>query len=143
MSLSDNQLSAFENARASMEAIGARRARQAALQDAVNEAAPERTADAFCVRLLSRIKEFEKELDVKHEVGGRLVSFGETVVIHIEQIGYLNPALIFFRGVNGEDEQVELVQHVSQISGMLIAVKALDLKKPRRVAGFAPISKDD
>ncbi|RJR08342.1 hypothetical protein C4588_05730 [Candidatus Parcubacteria bacterium] len=86
------------------------------------------------IRLGEYIKSFEEELDDEHEVGARLVSFGQSVTFHIEDIGYYSPDIICFHGKNNEGQKIQLIQHVSQLSVLLIAMKKLE-EKPRRI-GF-------
>lgn len=92
-------------------------------------------ASEFHRRLTEMIAEFERHLDPNHEVGVRLVSFGQTVVFHLESIGYYDPSLIRFLGKSQEGEPVELIQHVSQISILLMRLPALTPGEPRRI-GF-------
>ena len=79
-------------------------------------------ADAFYERLSQYIIDFESTLNDAEEVGARLVSFGESITFHIEDIGYWNPSLITFSGRTEDGKAVKLVQHVSQISVLLMAV---------------------
>jgi len=85
-------------------------------------------------RLTEYIKDFEAALDDDHEIGARLVSFGPNVTFHIEYIGYYGPDIIHFDGRNEAMEKVQLIQHVSQLSVLLVAVKKQQ-DKPRRI-GF-------
>jgi hypothetical protein len=94
-------------------------------------------ASEFHLRLINWINDFHKNLDQEHEVGARLVNFGQTVTFHIEDISYWNPSLISFIGRNSNGEPVELVQHVSQISILLVAMKREDTSQPKRPIGFA------
>ncbi len=93
-------------------------------------------ADEFYRRLISWINDFHRGLDEEHEVGARLVSFGQTVTFHIDDIGYWNPSLISFQGKNENGDSVELIQHVSQISILLVALKRANSNKPKRPIGF-------
>jgi hypothetical protein len=92
-------------------------------------------ASEFHHRLISWINDFHRGLDDKHEVGARLVNFGQSVTFHIDDIGYWNPSLISFVGKTESGEPVELVQHVSQISILLIAMKRNE-DSPKRPIGF-------
>lgn len=94
-------------------------------------------ADEFYKRLVQWINNFHRSLDEAHEVGVRLVSFGQTVTFHVDDIGFWNPSLISFRGKNENGEAVELIQHVSQISILLVALKREGLNQPKRPIGFA------
>ena len=86
-------------------------------------------ASGFCQRINEMISDFDKTLDQEHEVGIRLVSFGQEIIFHAERIGYFNPSLITFSGLLDDGSPVELVQHVSQISFLLMAVKRLHPEK--------------
>lgn len=88
-------------------------------------------ADAFYDRLTSYIIDFEKELKPEEEVGARLVSFGETIIIHIDNLGYWNPSLICFYGRDNNDREVQLIQHVSQISVLLMKVPRTNPERER------------
>ncbi len=85
-------------------------------------------------RLGEYIQNFEKDLDEEHEIGARLVSFGQTVTFHIESVGYYGPDIITFYGINERGERIQLIQNISQLSVLLIAVKKLE-DKPKRI-GF-------
>ena len=85
-------------------------------------------------RLKDYIKSFEEELDGEHEIGARLVSFGQAVTIHIEDISYWGPDIITFHGFDEKQQKVQLIQHTTQLSVLLIAVKSQG-DKPRRI-GF-------
>ena len=93
-------------------------------------------ADEFHRRLINWINDFHKSLDNEHEVGAQLVNFGQTVTFHIRDIGYWNPSLISFEGENEQGETIKLVQHVSQISILLVAMKRNNATKPKNPIGF-------
>ena len=88
-------------------------------------------ADEFYKRLVSIIVDFEKNIKSDEEVGVRLVSFGENIIIHIDDLGYWNPSLIYFYGRDNDDKKVQLVQHVSQISILLMKVPRTNLERER------------
>ena len=100
-------------------------------------------ASEFHGRLEKWIYDFDQTLDQQHEVGVRLVSFGQTVSFHLENIGYWNPSLLSFSGFMENGDPVELIQHVSQISILLIKVKRKDPTKPKRPIGFASWPEDE
>jgi hypothetical protein len=97
--------------------------------------AEDQYASEFHKRLAEIVNNFQAELDPEHEVGVRLVNFGQTVIFHLEDIGFYNPSLIRFYGRTAEGTPVELIQHVSQISVLLMRLAALDPDKPIRI-GF-------
>lgn len=87
--------------------------------------------------LVSYINAFQSELDSDHEVGARLVNFGSEIRFHIQDVGYTAPTLITFTGVLENGDRVQLVQHVSQLSVLLIAVAKRE-EKPYRI-GFQAV----
>lgn len=80
------------------------------------------------------IKEFEAELDQDHEIGARIVQFGSSLQIHVQNVGYTTPSLITFSGKTSEGDPVQLIQHVSQLSFLLVSLKKID-EQPYRI-GF-------
>ena len=93
-------------------------------------------ASEFYERLVKWVNDFDKSLDQEHEVGVRLVTFGQTVIFHLEDIGYWNPSLILFQGTTEDGNPVELIQHVSQISILLTKLPRKDAETPKRPIGF-------
>lgn len=91
--------------------------------------------------IMERIKEFEDALDSDHEVAVRLASFGQSITMAVTDIGYSNPSTLVFYGlVSGQP--ATLIQHMSQLNFLLLAVKKENSEKPPRRIGFAPPSKD-
>ena len=87
-------------------------------------------------RLVALINHFEKGLPEDMQAGGRLVSAGD-VTFSIQDIGYWDPDMIVFYGELSDGSAVELVQHISQLNLLLVAVpRKDDIKKPRRIIGF-------
>lgn len=98
--------------------------------------APERAAEAAFYRIVSYIREFEANMDAAHEVGARMVSFGDTVQFHIVDMGYWNPDIITFDGLDEAGRRMKLIQNVSQLNVLLIAMpKRAEHDEPRRI-GF-------
>ena len=95
---------------------------------------PPSPAESMCNRLRKSIIEFERKLDYNQEIGARLTNFSEREPIHIDEVSYWGNDLIIFRGTNADDYPVELLQHVSQISVLLVAVPKQH-ETPRRI-GF-------
>lgn len=92
-------------------------------------------ADYQYEKLIEEIKAFESRLDDDHEVALKLASFGENITISVTHIGYYNPSLIIFDGLV-KGNPATLVQHVSQLSFLMIAVKKADPDRPVRRIGF-------
>lgn len=84
---------------------------------------------------MERIKEFEDTLDEDHEIALRLASFGQSITLSVVDIGYSNPSTLVFHGYVG-DQPATLIQHMSQLNFLLLAVKKADPEKPPRRIGF-------
>lgn len=82
-------------------------------------------------RLAEYIKRFEGKLDSEHELGARMVSFGQDVLFHVEDMGYYGPDIITFYGTDSKGQSVQLIQHISQLSVLLVAVKKRQEKATR------------
>lgn len=83
-------------------------------------------------RIVQSIADFEEELDHEHEVGARLVSFGAELTFHIVDVGYWGPDMITFAGIDANKNAVQLLQHYSQLSVLLMAVEKTQTE-PRRI----------
>ena len=90
-------------------------------------------ADTMYRRVAKAIADFEANLGSYEEVGARLAQFGQAITIAITGIGYSNPYLFKIVGVTPEGDRCELIQHVSQVNILLVALKAKG--EPRRI-GF-------
>jgi hypothetical protein len=92
-------------------------------------------------RLVAQMRDFEDSIDPDEEVAAYLASFGTRVVVLIDKVGFQNPYYIVFDGANAETgERVRLIQHTTQTSVLLAAVKVVEPRKPRRI-GF--VMEDD
>src|ERR1051325_1113573 len=100
-------------------------------------AAQSNRASEFYKRLARLIADFDASLDQEHEVGVRLVNFGQSIVFHLQDMGHWNPSLLFLIGVTDDGNPVQLIQHVSQISVLLMRVPRKDTSKPKQPFGFA------
>jgi hypothetical protein len=85
-------------------------------------------------KLVECINSLEKGFDDEHEIGARLVSFGSSVTFHLQDMSYYDPNIINFYGKNERGEELQLIQHVSQLSVMLITLKKQN-EEPARI-GF-------
>ena len=86
-------------------------------------------------RLVIYIRNFERQLDAKHEIALGLAA-DEAGVLRIEGLGYFDPDMITFYGRDENGARTQLIQHVSQLSVTLRAVpKEAESDPPRRI-GF-------
>ena len=94
-------------------------------------------------RIVALINNFESELPDTMQAGGRLVSAGD-ITFSIQDIGYWDPNMIVFYGELSDGSAVELVQLLSQLNLLLVAVPRQDeIQKPRRVIGFTQKAEPD
>lgn len=93
-------------------------------------------ADWKYKKLVEQIRAFESGLDQDHEIAIRLAAFGTSVLMAVDEVSYQNPDMLYFYGkVKGEEAQ--LIQHISQLNFLLLAVQKPDPKSPPRRIGFA------
>lgn len=92
--------------------------------------------------LCEHIKEFQDNLDDDHEVGVQLASFGQSIILNVTDISYSNPSLIHFYGYYNGNE-AHLIQHINQLSFLLLSVPKADPDKPARRIGFDTNLNDD
>lgn len=86
-------------------------------------------------RLVESIIAFEKKLDADSEIGARLVNFNANEVISIDDVSYWGPDLVNFIGKNADGHPVELMQHMTQVNVLLVAVPKQQ-EEPRRIGFF-------
>ena len=87
-------------------------------------------------RIVTLINHFESDLPDTMQAGGRLVSSGN-ITFSIQDVGYWDPNMIVFYGELSDNSKVELVQHLSQLNLLLVAVpRNDDISAPRRIIGF-------
>jgi hypothetical protein len=58
------------------------------------------------------------------------------VIFHLHNMGYWNPSLISFSGTTENGEPVELIQHISQISLLLMKLPRTNPSEPKKPIGF-------
>ena len=82
-------------------------------------------------RLIMYIQNFEKTLDNTQAFAG-----DSSGVIKIEGMGYYNPDIVTFYGLDPSGTKTQLVQHVTQLSVMMRALpKDVEAEEPNRI-GF-------
>jgi hypothetical protein len=110
--------------------------KNSSFKDQMNEINKPYTAENIFLQLVQQIRRFEQTLDKEHEVGMQLVCFGQSIQFSVARMGYMNPSIIWFDGGLPDGSNVQLVQHVNQISFLLIAVKRQDPERPKSLIGF-------
>ena len=93
-------------------------------------------SDVMYEKIIQQIAVFEKSLKLDEEVGAYLTHFGKEIIIQIESVGYQKPYLIIFNGRDTIDSsRVQLIQHVSQVNLLFVAIKVQENREPIRI-GF-------
>ena len=85
--------------------------------------------------LIKTIREFEETLKDDEEMV-LSIPFGGFEKIHVEIIGIYEPNIVWFYGVDGALNRVQLIQHVTQLSFLLRAQKKQEPTKPYVPIGF-------
>jgi hypothetical protein len=81
--------------------------------------------------ICEQMKKFQDELDDDHEIALKLTSFGQSITMNVTDIDYEDPCLIYYYGYVGE-KYSQLIQHVSQINFLMMAVPKADPSKAAR-----------
>ena len=92
-------------------------------------------ADWKYEKIKEQIEEFQEKLSDDVDVCVALASFGTSMIMQVTDIGYQNPDMLYFYGnINGNKTQ--LIQHISQLNFVLMAVKKEEPERPPRRIGF-------
>ena len=87
-------------------------------------------------RLILYIKNFEEQLDAAHEVAMGFTG-AASGVMRIEGIGFFDPDVVTFYGIDEAGSKAQLVQHVTQLNVMLRALpRSTPEEEPPRRIGF-------
>ena len=86
-------------------------------------------------RIVMYIQKFEEDLDSEHEVGMGFAG-SEAGTLKIQGMGYFDPDIITFYGEDPEGNKMQLVQHVSQLSVMLVSEPKSDPEQEPNRIGF-------
>lgn len=109
--------------------------------DAADQATLHAAEEVFN-HLMGRVKEFQANLPAHHELGIQLANFGGERALHVRGMGFRNPNIIEFYGLLDGDQKVTVVQHVSQLNFLLIAVPPVPEQAPYRI-GFGAALRPD
>lgn len=92
-------------------------------------------ADWKYEKIQEQIEAFQASLSFEQDVCIALSSFGTSMIMEVTEIGYQNPDMLYFYGyIDGN--RTQLIQHVSQLNFVLIAVRKEDPDRPPRRIGF-------
>ena len=92
-------------------------------------------AEGMYDRLILYIRNFEHQLDAADEIAMGFAG-GEAGVLRIEGLGFFNPDVVTFYGRDDSGAKTQLIQHVSQVSVILRAVRKVEPDAPARRIGF-------
>lgn len=93
-------------------------------------------------RIEKALRDFEESLGPEEELGGWFTSFNGGP-IHIESIGYYNPSIIAIYGHMASGDRITILQHMTQLSLALVAVKAEHQPAHRIAIGFKPHDEEE
>lgn len=106
-----------------------------AICDEAEQAATLHAAEEVFNHILGRVKQFQADLPEDHELGLQLTGSGGGQSLHVRGMGFKNPNIIEFYGMLEGARQVVVIQHLSQLNFMLIAVPPPADQPPYRI-GF-------
>lgn len=85
--------------------------------------------------LILSIRAFESRLDAEQEIAMGFAG-DEAGILRIEGIGFFDPDIVTFYGIDDSGARTQLIQHVSQMSVTLRAVARTSGEDPPRRIGF-------
>ena len=92
-------------------------------------------AKSAYAKITKLISDFEKDLPQSKQVGIALPALNN-ISVSLDSVSYWNPDIIMFYGHLLDGSSVELVQHVSQLNLILLALPRKEKLLSRRVIGF-------
>ena len=92
-------------------------------------------AKSAYAKITKLISDFEKDLPQDKKVGIALPALNN-ISVSLDSVSYWNPDIIMFYGHLLDGSSVELVQHVSQLNLILLALPRKEKLLSRRVIGF-------
>lgn len=100
-----------------------------------NEIVASSTAKVAATTIYNKMIKFQKELDNTHDIALSLVQFGASMTVFVDGVGYSGYNLVVFYGTDVVGNKVELIQHINQLSFILISCpKEVEMEK--RKIGF-------
>jgi len=93
-------------------------------------------ANVLARQIYNQIISFDQSINTDEEIGIKLVQYGEVIKFAISGIGHQDPYLIYFHGFLDDGSPIQLIQHVNQVSFVLIKMKRPEPEKPKRQIGF-------
>ncbi len=95
------------------------------------------TSKQIAEKLYLATVNFQDNLPNGYDVGLQLVQFGTSILVLVENISYINHSLVVFEGKDSSTgNPVRLIQNVSQVNFLLMAVKNPEPETPKRKIGF-------
>ena len=101
------------------------------------EIAMSNSAEAISQRLFEAIRAYQYSLPDKEDVALQVVTFGSNTTILVERIGYIGSNLVVFGGKDSSGKLLELIQHISQLSFLMMVAPKPAVEEPKRQIGFA------
>jgi hypothetical protein len=86
-------------------------------------------------RVIQYIQNFEAQLDNAHEVALGFTG-ADAGILQIEGVGFYEPDILTFYGIDEDGLKTQLVQHISQLNVVLRAVPKHAAEEPPRRIGF-------
>ena len=86
--------------------------------------------------LRTAMADFDASLDEAHELGLRLVSFGQAVTLRVDNVYYEDGGLLIFTGTGDDGQPVRLYQHLTQVSVLFTSVQRENPAEPKPLYGF-------
>lgn len=96
---------------------------------------PKSEAEWAYERVILYLRNFEAQLDNAHEIALGFTG-SDAGILQIEGLGFYEPDILTFYGIDEEGQKTQLIQHVSQLNVILRAVPKRRAADPPRRIGF-------
>lgn len=96
---------------------------------------PKSEAEWAYERVILYLRNFEAQLDNAHEVALGFTG-SDAGILQIEGLGFYDPDIVTFYGIDEDGQKTQLIQHVSQLNVILRAVPKRRVAEPPRRIGF-------
>jgi len=93
-------------------------------------------ADRVYKALANHIRFVERGLKNDEAVSFRYASFGGSLNVQLHTVGCVDGVLIMLMGTTQDGQEVQIVQHPSQINVLLLTMKRAEPEEPRKPIGF-------
>lgn len=96
----------------------------------------ENTSKNIAISIYNEMLKFQSALPDEDDVAISYISFGNSITILVENMGYIGSSLVVFYGRDSLGKPQELIQHIHQLNFLLTVAPKAAPETPKRKIGF-------